>query len=129
MQLLVGLFFFSVLLTTGSSLMCEHCASQTSDCSGSKQECSLKNAVCMTLTTEVTAGPQKLQATIKGCSPEESCKTFENLKGKTVTSQNPDMPAIPAGAVVKQAVCSRAPPSFASFFPAFLGLLLMKLLF
>ncbi|KAL7981058.1 hypothetical protein Chor_005292 [Crotalus horridus] len=109
--------------------MCEHCSSQSSDCSGSKQECSLKNAVCMTLTTEVSAGHQKTQATVKGCTPEDTCKGFENLKGKSVTSQNPDGPVVPAGAVVKQAVCSKASPSFASFFPAFLGLLLMKLLF
>ncbi|XP_034293823.1 phospholipase A2 inhibitor LNF1-like [Pantherophis guttatus] len=126
MQLLLGLFFFSVLLTTGNSLSCEICNAQSSDCSGSKQECGFDNAVCMKMTTELNVGSQKVQNTMKSCSPKDGCKLFEEQKGKASSSQ---VPGIPVGAVIKEVICSKAPPSFASFFPAFLGLLLMKLLF
>ncbi|XP_026579574.1 phospholipase A2 inhibitor subunit gamma B-like [Pseudonaja textilis] len=124
MQLLLGVFFFSVLLTTGSALSCEVCVSQGTDCTGQTQECNNDNAVCMTLTTEF--GPEKFTNTVKSCSTKDACKKFEDSKGKAITQQ---ISTVPPGAIVKQAICSKAPPSFASFFPAFLGLLLVKLLF
>ncbi|XP_058051907.1 phospholipase A2 inhibitor LNF1-like [Ahaetulla prasina] len=126
MQLLLGLFVFSVLLTAGNSLSCELCSSQGLDCSGSKQECAFDNPVCMKLTTEISVGLEKVQSTVKSCSPKDACKLLEEQKGKTSSSQ---IPGVPLGAVLKEVTCSKAPPSFASFFPAFLGLLLMKLLF
>ncbi|XP_026546288.1 phospholipase A2 inhibitor and Ly6/PLAUR domain-containing protein-like [Notechis scutatus] len=124
MQLLLGVFFFSVLLATGSALTCEICTSQGSDCTGHTQECNFDNAVCMTLTTEL--GPQKITTTAKSCNTKDACKGLEDLKGKAITQQTS---TVPVGAIIKQAICSKAPPSFASFFPAVLGLLLVKLLF
>uniref|UniRef100_A0A182C6F2 Gamma type PLA2 inhibitor n=1 Tax=Phalotris mertensi TaxID=1260334 RepID=A0A182C6F2_9SAUR len=125
-QLLLGLFFFSVLLATGNSLSCETCVSHSSDCSGSKVDCASKQDTCMTVTAESTLGAQKSQSTMKSCSTKDVCKSFEDLKGKASTSP---ISNIPVGSLIKQVVCSKASPAFASFFPAFLGLLLMKLLF
>ncbi|XP_015744928.1 phospholipase A2 inhibitor subunit gamma B-like [Python bivittatus] len=134
MQLLLGLFLFSssVLLTAGSSLECETCTSFSADCSGPKQRCPGNNVVCMTLKTEIATGMQA-QTTMKTCSTEDICKKFAELKGKTPTGQLPNMPSevpsIQPGALIKDVVCSKASPSFALFFPAFFGVLLLKLLF
>ncbi|KAG8143425.1 putative Gamma type PLA2 inhibitor protein [Naja naja] len=121
MQLLLGLFFFSILLTTGSSMQCEIC--ENGSCSGTKVECPPETHVCMSVVfnnKENTA-----QITMKGCSPKDACKLFEDLIGKEPSTIIPDTPV---GVVITEATCSKAPPSFASFFPAVLGLLLMKLL-
>ncbi|ETE58602.1 hypothetical protein L345_15675, partial [Ophiophagus hannah] len=108
------------------ALMCEICTSPNSDCTGSKQECTVDDATCMTLMTEVNLGNQKMTNTAKSCTTKDACKLFEDMKGKATTQQSPN---VPVGAIIKQVICSKAPSSFASFFPVVLGLLLMKLLF
>ncbi|KAG8143424.1 putative Gamma type PLA2 inhibitor protein [Naja naja] len=113
MQLLLGLFFFSILLTTGSSMQCVKCLAINGYCSNVKEECPYENHVSM-------------QIIIKRCAEKNDCKRYESLKGKADPGR---IPEAPPGAVIEEATCSKAPSSFASFFPAFLGLFLMKLLF
>ncbi|KAG8143426.1 putative Gamma type PLA2 inhibitor protein [Naja naja] len=113
-------------------MKCEYCISTTSNCSGSKQVCSGRNAVCMTLITEITASV-KTPASMKRCSTMDDCKHYENLRGKILSGLplniTDNFAGLLVGSVIKDVTCSKAPSSFASFFPAFLGCLLMKLLF
>ncbi|XP_034293825.1 phospholipase A2 inhibitor gamma subunit B-like [Pantherophis guttatus] len=137
MRFLLGLFFFSILLTAGSSLKCEFCASTTSNCSGPEVICSKKNSVCMTVITEIIT-KKKIPASMKRCSSVDDCKHYEGLKGKLISGQplniTDNLGGLLIGSVIKDVICSEVLSSFASqhslgFFSAFLGLLLMKLLF
>ncbi|KAM3830360.1 uncharacterized protein M6D78_013475 [Vipera latastei] len=123
MQLLLGLLL-SILLTTGSSLKCEQCTAINTRCSGSKEECPYSNAVCMNLSLKVAR--TEVIVTMKRCSRRADCKWYEDQKGKRFYG---DIINVSDESIIIDASCSKAPPSFASFFPAFLGLLLMKLLF
>ncbi|XP_058051878.1 phospholipase A2 inhibitor gamma subunit B-like [Ahaetulla prasina] len=136
MRFLMGLFFFSVLLTAGSSLRCEYCVSTTSNCSGPRKVCAHKNSVCMFLITEINT-TVKIPASMKRCSSIDDCKHYESLKGKYLSGQplniTDNLSGLLVGSVIQDVICGKVLFSFAfhlvPFFPAFLGLLLMKLLF
>ncbi|XP_039174696.1 phospholipase A2 inhibitor subunit gamma B-like [Crotalus tigris] len=127
MQLLLGLFFFSVLLTTGSSLQCSYCTVVNGYCSGVKQECPNGTDACTTYSLQ-SKGDKQIYANFETCTTKKDCKKMEDLVGKTLLENVAPIRGF-EGFIVKEVVCSKAPPLFASFFPAFLGLLLMKLLF
>ncbi|XP_039174689.1 phospholipase A2 inhibitor subunit gamma B-like [Crotalus tigris] len=127
MQLLLGLFFFSILLTTGSSIQCSYCFVINGYCSGGKQECPAGSDVCMTYSLQ-SKGDKQIHANFEACTTKKDCKKMEDLKGKPFLDMA-TIPDFPGEAIIKEVVCSKAPPSFAFFFSAFPGLLLMKLLF
>ncbi|KAK9394486.1 phospholipase A2 inhibitor subunit gamma B-like [Crotalus adamanteus] len=128
MQLLLGLCFFSVLLTTGSSVQCSHCISVYVPCSGAKEECPAGADVCMNFSLQHKENKQ-IHANFETCAPKKYCKKVEDLIGKPSPEIMAAIPGFPGDVTIKEVICSKASPSFALFFPAFLGLLLMKLLF
>ncbi|KAK9394466.1 phospholipase A2 inhibitor subunit gamma B [Crotalus adamanteus] len=127
MQLLLGLFFFSVLLTTGSSIQCPYCIAVNGYCSGLKEECPNGTDACMTYSLQHKE-KKEIYANFETCATKKLCKTMEDMIEKPISAIG-GIPGFSGEAIIKKVGCSKAPPSFASFFPAFLGLLLMKLLF
>ncbi|XP_077192582.1 phospholipase A2 inhibitor gamma subunit B-like [Paroedura picta] len=111
MQAFLGLFLFSVLLTTGASLECETCSNEGNSCSGSKQTCLDGLDTCMTITT--AAGGTT--TTSKFCFSKQACDLLKDGGNYN-------------GGLIKELTC-KAPSSSASLLLALSGLLLIKFLF
>ncbi|XP_077192586.1 uncharacterized protein LOC143837049 [Paroedura picta] len=111
MQAFLGLFLFSVLLTTGASLECETCSNEGNSCSGQKETCDASLDTCMSITT--AAGGTT--TTSKLCFSKQACDLLK--AGKTFS-----------GGTIKEITC-KAPSASASLLLALSGLLLIKFLF
>ncbi|XP_062818854.1 phospholipase A2 inhibitor LNF2-like [Anolis carolinensis] len=131
-ETLLGLFFCSLLLITGNSLMCEVCQGVGNNCTGKKVTCRVKEDACATMWIDVTSdipegnlsshdheNPETVITTriiSKGCTSMAVCRFLKITIG------------IPAWQkTLRKIVCSLAPPT-AAFLPlTFSGFLLMKI--
>ncbi|XP_077192585.1 phospholipase A2 inhibitor and Ly6/PLAUR domain-containing protein-like [Paroedura picta] len=111
MHAFLGLFLFSVLLTTGASLECEVCASAGNSCSGQKETCPGNLDTCITIVAEALGQT----ATTKSCYSKKACELLKD--GENFN-----------GALIKEVTC-KAPSASASLLLALSGLLLIKFLF
>uniref|UniRef100_A0ACB8FS58 Uncharacterized protein n=1 Tax=Sphaerodactylus townsendi TaxID=933632 RepID=A0ACB8FS58_9SAUR len=66
--------FFSVLLTSGTSLKCETCIDVGQGCSGSQMICPAGYDTCAIALMETSTGFVKVAVTVKGCASSNSCK-------------------------------------------------------
>ncbi|XP_042295287.1 phospholipase A2 inhibitor PIP-like [Sceloporus undulatus] len=117
METLMGLFFWSMLLTTGSSLKCEVCKAVGNNCTGKIVECAAKENACGTMWVDVRRDEDTVSTISKGCMSKKICKFLRITIG------------IPYGRkTLKNIQCSMAPPSTASLPLALSGFLLKKIL-
>ncbi|XP_060114017.1 phospholipase A2 inhibitor and Ly6/PLAUR domain-containing protein-like [Heteronotia binoei] len=119
MQAFVGLFLFSVLLTTGASLECETCTNAGNSCSGEKLQCTAGLDTCLTLVAEATTGGQTATSILKSCYSQAVCDQLKPGDVFQITG---------ASAKIKEVTC-KAPSPSASLLLALSGLLLLKVVF
>ncbi|XP_053124350.1 phospholipase A2 inhibitor NAI-like [Hemicordylus capensis] len=74
MPALLGLFLFSVLLRTGTSLECEVCSGFGSSCTGSMETCYAGQDTCVITLSENSLAGEKLQMVTKACGYSYECK-------------------------------------------------------
>ncbi|XP_060114018.1 phospholipase A2 inhibitor and Ly6/PLAUR domain-containing protein-like [Heteronotia binoei] len=118
MQASMGLFLFSVLLTTGASLQCDTCSAPGSSCTGMEMSCTSQQT-CLTIVGEQTTGGQTSTHIWKSCYSQAACSV---LKPGAIFETS--------GTSIKiQKVTCKAPPSSASLLLALSGLLMLKVLF
>ncbi|XP_053122723.1 phospholipase A2 inhibitor gamma subunit B-like [Hemicordylus capensis] len=84
MQALLGLVFFSGILSIGASLECETCKSGQS-CTGEVVICDDDQDTCATIWREITIGGQTNNFTEKGCNVKAICDSRGHYEGKGVT--------------------------------------------
>ncbi|XP_054855645.1 phospholipase A2 inhibitor and Ly6/PLAUR domain-containing protein-like [Eublepharis macularius] len=119
MQALFGLFLFTLLFTTGASLECESCAAEGYNCAGQKQSCPAGLDTCLTLVVEGTTGGQTVTSVGKMCYARILCNLLK--PGQTF-----NVPQVTG--TIKEVTCKALSLS-ASLLVAFLGLLMLKVLF
>ncbi|XP_044290881.1 phospholipase A2 inhibitor NAI-like [Varanus komodoensis] len=90
MHSLLGLFLFSVLLKTGTSLECEVCSGFGSSCTGVTQTCAAGQDTCATILSENSLTGEKMITSVKACEYSAACHvppTHMTLgQGKSVRS-------------------------------------------
>ncbi|KAL8219564.1 UNVERIFIED_CONTAM: hypothetical protein K2H54_027184 [Gekko kuhli] len=74
MEALLKLFFFSALLTSGTSLECETCIGVGKGCSGDQMTCPAGHDSCAVGLTESSMGSVRVEVIVKGCTSSNSCK-------------------------------------------------------
>ncbi|XP_042295279.1 phospholipase A2 inhibitor and Ly6/PLAUR domain-containing protein-like [Sceloporus undulatus] len=73
MKALLGLFLFSLLLTSGAFLECETCFATSSNCTGAWERCEDDEDTCAFGITEKAQGGKSELTVEKGCHSSENC--------------------------------------------------------
>ncbi|XP_054854711.1 phospholipase A2 inhibitor NAI-like [Eublepharis macularius] len=120
MPALLRLFFFSVLLTTVTSLECEICSGPGNSCSGQKVTCPSGQDTCLSLVIETSAGGQTVTAISKTCNMKDACAQLKPGASFDIAGVSGN---------IKEVACNKALPTSRSILLIVTGLLLLKVLF
>ncbi|XP_060131630.1 phospholipase A2 inhibitor NAI-like [Zootoca vivipara] len=118
MQLLLGLLFCSLLLTTGSSLQCEVCSAIGKTCSSDKVDCPAGEDTCATYLYAPSAPNISITTFRKLCLTEAGCRNATKQIGEVFEDK---------GRLIKVG-CNKASEGAPFVLLALSGLLLMKVL-